>query len=160
MFAPKEIFFENTRFQNIKYSSLNLHFSSLVLGKNKTKKTLLFFFCLFVCLFKIHSFLRYEQIIKNLLKFSLHVFFIHSLPFLEKFHNSAICIQDFDDSYFVCHTTYRILQRSSSNTEPSHPLCRVFAKNLKNFHFFLFFLLYIYIDFVIFSNFLLKKKKF
>lgn len=143
MFAPKEIFFENTRFQNIKYSSLNLHFSSLVLGKkqNQENPPLLF---LFVCLFKIHSFLRYEQIIKNLLKFSLHVFFIHSLPFLEKFHNSAICIQDFDDSYFVCHTTYRILQRSSSNTEPSHPLCRVFAKILKNLKIFLvFFFLFV-----------------
>jgi len=54
-------------------------------------------------------------------------FLISSLPFLGMFHIPAICIQDFDDSHFVFHITYRILQRSSSNIKPSHPWYRVFS---------------------------------
>ena len=40
--------------------------------------------------------------------------------------NSAICVQNFDDSLnSAIRITYRILLRSSSSLEPRHPLLRI-----------------------------------
>lgn len=73
-----------------------------------------------------HKKKRYLSFTKELL--SVSVYCRHSNRYTLIQHQSAICVQDFDDSRnSAIHMTYRSSLRSSSTWEPRYPLLKVMS---------------------------------